>query len=41
MSEGTLSHYSSENEIQNEYEIEDVDMDVEEPTILAESQVFT
>ena len=41
MSEGSLSHYSSENELENEYQIEDIEMEVEDPTTMVESQLFT
>ena len=41
MSEGSHSHYSSPNEAYAENEIEDIDMEVEEPTTVIESQIFT
>ena len=41
MSEANFSHYSSENEYGQEQYIEDVDMEVEEPTTVVESQIFT
>lgn len=41
MSEENLSHYSSENEYGQEQCIEDIDMEIEEPTTVVESQIFT